>query len=100
MRIPTAAGVEGIEPPVAVLETAGLPLTDTPFLINYIIIETINPALAGLILFSTLSFCFLMLGMLSARLAELACFNFTFNQLLVFTGIIINSLANFTFQLY
>ena len=24
------AGVEGIEPPVAVLETAGLPLTDTP----------------------------------------------------------------------
>jgi hypothetical protein len=27
------AGVEGIEPPVAVLETAGLPLTDTP---NYL----------------------------------------------------------------
>ena len=24
------AGVEGIEPPVAVLETTGLPLTDTP----------------------------------------------------------------------
>ncbi len=27
---PEFAGVEGIEPPVAVLETAGLPLTDTP----------------------------------------------------------------------
>lgn len=30
------AGVEGIEPPVAVLETAGLPLTDTPLQANYI----------------------------------------------------------------
>ena len=30
MIIGLFAGVEGIEPPVAVLETAGLPLTDTP----------------------------------------------------------------------
>ncbi len=30
MRLKSDAGVEGIEPPVAVLETAGLPLTDTP----------------------------------------------------------------------
>lgn len=30
------AGVEGIEPPVAVLETAGLPLTDTPMVVLYL----------------------------------------------------------------
>ena len=30
MKEETLAGVEGVEPPVAVLETAGLPLTDTP----------------------------------------------------------------------
>lgn len=29
------AGVEGIEPPVAVLETAGLPLTDTPMSVKF-----------------------------------------------------------------
>ena len=28
--LPEVAGAEGIEPPLAVLETAGLPLTDAP----------------------------------------------------------------------
>lgn len=30
LRLKGLAGVEGIEPPVVVLETTGLPLTDTP----------------------------------------------------------------------
>lgn len=30
------AGAEGIEPPVVVLETTGLPLTDTPKLTDYL----------------------------------------------------------------
>ena len=35
------AGVEGIEPPVAVLETAGLPLTDTPRFKCYLSVQAL-----------------------------------------------------------
>jgi hypothetical protein len=41
-NLPIDAGVEGIEPPVAVLETAGLPLTDTPLQANYKLLEDLK----------------------------------------------------------
>ena len=81
------AGAGGIEPPVTVLETVGLPLTDAP--------NTRTPALQQDTL---LLFHLLVHRVLSAKLAELAQFKLIRIQFLVLRRIVIPILTHRTFE--
>ena len=75
---PKVAGAGGIEPPVTVLETVGLPLTDAP--------KTRTPALQQDFL---LLFHFLMRRMLFAELTKFAPLQLIRILFLVFSGTVI-----------
>ena len=81
------AGAGGIEPPVTVLETVGLPLTDAP--------NTRTPALQQDRL---LLFHLLVQRMLPTKLTELSSLELIRIQLLVLRRIVIPVLTNRTFE--
>ena len=81
------AGVEGIEPPVRVLETRGLPLTDTP----------LNPDRCASIVSL---FRFLVQGVLPAGSAMLFELNTIFELFFVLAGKIVDVLAHGTLKLH